>query len=75
MRRRKQASDAGHERERPDFLLSKHIDLRYCAGGFYQSLRYMDAYNTGKGRRAGRLAAFASEKYAIAANAAFPLRG
>jgi hypothetical protein len=26
---------------------SKQLDLRYCAGGFYESLRYMDAYRQG----------------------------
>jgi hypothetical protein len=43
-------------------FLSKRIDLRYCAGGFHQSLRYMDAYRQGA-TRAGRLAAFANKKY------------
>jgi hypothetical protein len=45
------------------FFMSKHVDLRYCVGGYYQSLRYLTRTRTGKGRRAGRLEAFANKKY------------
>jgi hypothetical protein len=68
------ANDAGHERERPEFFIfSKYIDLGYCAGGFCQSLRYMDAYRQGAtGRAAGGVCQQEVHQQPLPS---FPLRG